>query len=233
MAQFSDTERDISQDKKDHFAQVFSAHFTDLAYNCLMILRSADDPEVNPYINQVGLKLRKIGAHRLRAMELLHHLMSTMAKAFDIKDSKNLSVLLRRKLIDTMLYMIVTFPFCSLSNQHALLILNTLRESFDMEDIRVLKQFVQRELDRQMDFIYSSNRKTTGMNMGQIIQMAIELRNLTQQALDDESSSGDEDDENAAARRAEIGEWFAFCKEKISKIEKVWNRKLEDNASED
>lgn len=93
--------------------------------------------------------------------------------------------------------------------------MNALKDSFDTEDIRVLKQFVLRELDRQVHFEYESQRTTAGMNMGQIIQIALELRNITQRALDDESSSGDEEDINASSRRAEMSEWFAFCKEKI------------------
>ena len=65
--------------------------------------------------------------------------------------------------------------------------------------------------------------------MGQIIQIAFELRNITQQALDDMSSDDEEEeDESAATKRLEMSNWFKFCKEKVDKIEKVWNKKLED-----
>ena len=68
--------------------------------------------------------------------------------------------------------------------------------------------------------------------MGQIAQIAFELRNITQQALDEESSSGDEeqDDEELQKKRQEMTSWFNFCKEKINKIEKVWKRKLDRPA---
>ena len=71
--------------------------------------------------------------------------------------------------------------------------------------------------------------------MGQIIQIAFELRNITQQALDDESSSAEEEDDVIAIeKRDEMANWFKFCKEKIEKIEKVWNRKLDErHRSED
>ena len=37
-----------------------------------------------------------------------------------------------------------------------------------------------------------------------------------------------------AVKREEMENWQNFCKSKIDKIEKVWNRKLEDTAeSED
>lgn len=70
--------------------------------------------------------------------------------------------------------------------------------------------------------------------MGQIIQIAFELRNITQQALDDESSSAeDEEDCVAIEKRTEMANWFKFCKEKIEKIEKVWNRKLDEKHQEE
>lgn len=45
------------------------------------------------------------------------------------------------------------------------------------------------------------------MNMCQIVQIAIELRDITQQALDDESSDEDEEanDEDGALRRKKMG----------------------------
>ena len=46
--------------------------------------------------------------------------------------------------------------------------------------------------------------------------------------LNDEESSEEEEDEAAMARHAEMSSWFKFCKEKVDKIEKVWNKKLEE-----
>jgi hypothetical protein len=34
-------------------------------------------------------------------------------------------------------------------------------------------------------------------------------------------------------RRQEMGTWVKFCKQKIEKIEKVWNKKLEDTSTGD
>ena len=51
--------------------------------------------------------------------------------------------ILRRKVIETMLFMIKTFPFCSMSHQQSIQILNALKESFDNEDLSTLKNFVQ------------------------------------------------------------------------------------------
>ena len=42
------------------------------------------------------------------------------------------------------------------------------------------------------------------------------------------SDDEEEEDEASVARRMEMSNWFKFCKEKVDKIEKVWNKKLED-----
>lgn len=39
--------------------------------------------------------------------------------------------------------------------------------------------------------------------------------------------------EEQRTKRQETGEWIRFCKEKINKIEKVWNRKLEESSTGD
>lgn len=98
-----------------------------------------------------------------------------------------------------------------------------------------LKTFVKTELGCDSSFNFPSGFKTAGMNMGQIIQIAFELRDITQQALDDMSSDEEEenDDEASIAKRKEMGEWFKFCKDKVTKIEKVWKRKLEDPTGGD
>jgi len=166
-------------------------------------------------------------------MELLKTLFVTLLKIVDGKQL--ISVLLKTKVINTMLYMIKTYPFCNISSQQALEILNALKESFDVEDIATLKAFIMVELEGQKDFNFPSGYKTSGVNMGQITKMAIELRIMTQAALNDESSDGDFDEEDMPedqrVKREQTGEWLRFCKEKIEKIEKVWNRKLEESST--
>lgn len=75
--------------------------------------------------------------------------------------------------------------------------------------------------------------------MGQITQIAFELRDMAQQELDDESSDVDLEEDNSEVqtnklvKRQETGEWMRFCKEKIDKIEKIWKRKLEESSTGD
>lgn len=73
--------------------------------------------------------------------------------------------------------------------------------------------------------------------MGQITQIAFELRNLTQAALDEEDSDGDLEESQITwemrAQKEELGRWLKFCKSKIDKIEKVWKRKLDETTGDE
>lgn len=115
-----------------------------------------------------------------------------------------------------------------------------MKENFDKEDVQKLKDFVLVELEGQARFTFpQSNRTCSGPNMGQITQIAFELRNLTQQELNEESSEEDDESKDPETqaklkqKRKEMAKWLKFCKSKIEKIEKVWNRKLEDPRAED
>lgn len=167
--QFIDHEKNFFQDKKEEFFQIFSHYFTDLVYNCIIILRQHSLAPGDQGVNTTGQSYIKIGIHRVRAIEQLRTLFVALGKRGSLKESPLLSELLRRKVIETMLFMIKTFPFCSVSHQQAILILNSLKEAFDLSDLATLKDFVKTELEAQEHFNFDSGRKTSGMNMGQII----------------------------------------------------------------
>lgn len=155
-----------------------------------MILRGGDNVT---YMNQSGRPVRKTGMLRIRAIEQLRALFTFLSKRGQIKDKAVLGQVLRKKVIETMLYMMRTFEFCSISHQQGLLILNLIREAFDEDDLETMKNFVQVELEADNNFYYPSGKVTSRMNLGQIVQIALELRKITQQALDD-MDSGEEDE---------------------------------------
>lgn len=232
--QFMEHEKALFQDKKEEFFGVFSLYFRDLVYNCLIILRQHSLSASDAYVNQTGEQNVKIGIHRVRAIEQLRTLFVALGRQGSIKESPLLSELMRRKVIETMLFMIKTFPYCSISHQQAILILNSLKEAFDAQDLATLKEFVRTELVDSENYRFVSGRQTSGMNMGQIIQIAFELRNITQQAIDDASSDDSDDaDDKTLEQRKEMANWQRFCKDKIEKIEKVWNRKLDEKQKEE
>ena len=91
-----------------------------------------------------------------------------------------------------MLYMMRTYPFCSISHGQGILVLNLIREAFDEDDLETMKTFVQTELEADNEYHYPSGKTTSRMNLGQIIKIALELKHFTQKALDDLDSDDEE-----------------------------------------
>ena len=54
---------------------------------------------------------------RIRAIEQLRSLFTLMSKKGPIRESNVLSAVMRKRVIETMLYMMRTFQFCSISHQ--------------------------------------------------------------------------------------------------------------------
>ena len=213
-------------------------HFVDLCYNSLMLLRGGENDKT--YVNQSGLTVRRTGMLRIRAMEQLRVLIHLLSKQNQHTIKQQLGETLRKKIIETMLYMMRTYHQCSISHQQGLLVLNTIRATYDEDDLETMKAFVKTELENDMNFYYPSGRTTSRMNLGQIIKIAIELRTITQKAVDEMDSGEDTDDvdnpdadADSIQKRSKLQTWFKFCEEKVGSIEKIWNRKLENpNANE-
>jgi len=83
------------------------------------VLRSEDDMLAD-YQNQTTYNVKKIGIRRLRTMELLKNIFTLISKHDEINEVKKMKEqnynLMKKRIIETMLYMIKTYPFCSISN---------------------------------------------------------------------------------------------------------------------
>ena len=63
ITQFIEQDKDFFKDKKEEFFELFSTHFKDLCYNCLLILKQADPPldqDEKQYQNQSGVSTGRI-----------------------------------------------------------------------------------------------------------------------------------------------------------------------------
>ena len=170
---------------------------------------------------------------RIRALEQLRALINVVARRGPLKEQACLNDILRKKIIETILYMTRTFNFCSILHQQGLLVLNLMREAFDENDLETMKTFVRTELEADNDFHFSSGRRCSRTNLGLVVKIAFELRTITQKALDDMDSDEDEDDaQESIEKRSEMQGWFHFCNEKVAAIEKVWNQKLDKSDPE-
>jgi hypothetical protein len=106
--------------------------------------------------------------------------MQTLAKYVDLNSHQHINKIMKRRMINTMLYMIENHPFCSITNQQAISVLDLLKVSFDVDDFRTLKDFVKRNLIERSEFEFDSGRRTSALNLGQVVQMALELRGITE-----------------------------------------------------
>mmetsp|Transcript_9815 Transcript_9815/g.12152 ORF Transcript_9815/g.12152 Transcript_9815/m.12152 type:complete len:301 (-) Transcript_9815:285-1187(-) len=191
-----------------------------------MLLRGGDISKT--YRNQSESVVPKTGMLRIRAMEQLRAMVSVLARRGPIREQPCLNDILRKKIIETMLFMTRTFTFCSISHQQGILVLNTMREAFDEEDLETMKNFVREELESDTNFHFRSGRVCSRTNIGQIVKIAFELRNITQKALDDLDSDDDEDmTQESIEKRSRMQSWFHFCNNNVAAIEKVWNQKLD------
>ncbi len=112
--QFSEQELSFFKGRKDEAMDALFAHFSDLCYNCLMILRGGDSSPT--YTNQSGRRVPKTGMLRIRAIEQLRALCSVLSKKGPLVETRILGDSLRKKIIETLLYMMRTFQFCSISH---------------------------------------------------------------------------------------------------------------------
>ena len=198
-----------------------------------MILRGGD---FVTYANQSDRMVRKTGMLRIRALEQLRTIFTVLSKRGPMQMRAALNDTLRKKMIETMIFMMRTFPYCSISHQQGLLVLNVIREVFDEEDLETMKDFVKTELEGDTEFHYPSGNVTSRMNLGQITKIAFELKYITQNALDEMDSSDDEEsnaiDKESIEKRSKLQSWFHFCEENVSVLEKTWNKKLEHGGQE-
>lgn len=111
-----------------------------------------------------------------------------------------------------------------------------MKSKFDEKNISDLKRFIYVEMQPDTKFEFpNTHRKTSRPNMGQITQIAFALKHLTQKILDEQSSSENEEEEDfenltkeQQVKKRDLHNWMTFCKNRIFKVEKIWNLKLED-----
>lgn len=83
------------------------AHLNDICYNCIIILRANGATE--SYTNQSGARIPKTGMLRIRAVEQLRAIFTLLSKRGPIRESSLLGPILRKKVIESMLYMMRTY----------------------------------------------------------------------------------------------------------------------------
>ena len=79
-----------------------------------------------------------------------------------------------------MLDIIEYYPFCSIANQQAMLILAILQKAIDKEELEILKSFVVRNLGThdKTKLMFSSGNSTTTTNLATVIKIGLALKEM-------------------------------------------------------
>ena len=71
------------------------------------------------------------------------------------------------------------YPFCSVQLQQCVEILKILQKQFDQDDMETLMSFIIENLGEEaMHFYYESGRASSSLNKGQLMQIALELKQI-------------------------------------------------------
>jgi len=116
----------------------------------------------------------------MRAMELLRHELHSISKYQELNAIQQISVVLRRNLINSMLYVVKEYEFSSAACFEAIEVLDIIKTAFDDADIETLKEYVRRNLadSKQTHFLFESGRHTNHANLASIIKIGIALKRL-------------------------------------------------------
>lgn len=184
--EYPNYEQQIGSELSQEFQQTVTKSFFDITYTCLLMLRASDQqlgevphPE---QVNQAGIRFKRFGAKRMRALELLRQEIQTFSKYVNLGDQpQHLSIILRKQIVSTMLDVIENFDFSNVASQLGIQVLDFLKGTFDDADLEQLKNFVKKQLTTQdKTFIqFESGRLTHRGHLAAIIKMALVLKKLT------------------------------------------------------
>ena len=80
-----------------------------------------------------------------------------------------------------MLDIIENYPFCSIANQQAILILDILKKAITQDELEYLKSFIERNLsdDDKIKIRFDSGNECNSSNLATLIKMGLALKELT------------------------------------------------------
>lgn len=226
-----------------------------------MVIRSQDDTlgisSSVPSVNQAGASYRRFGIRRMRALELIRQELHSISKYAELNAIQQISLVLRRTLIETMLFIVDEFTFCSSACYEAIEVLDILKIAFDDDNIETLKDFVREHLSSSQSthFNFESTRRATSANLATIVKIGIALKRLTTAGstaaapeeedeqkvinLDEELDSQQKPAVSVAQSSGKSFQhlndslWSNFCAGKLHYFETKWSKKLESYTDED
>ena len=262
IREYPDFERSLQQAQQTEFQQTIGMYFHDLTYSSLMVIKASDSAlgaEGND-TNQAGATYKRFGMRRMRALELIRHELHSISRYPELNAIQQISIVLRRHLIQTMLSIVSEYSFCSAACHEAIEVLDILKIAFDDEDIEELKSFVIANLSFKRKTHYTfpeTGTKATNSNHATIVKIAIALKRLLTSGTtavrgrsgsidsvdapdQDNESHGSGDEKGAVAslpaksyEHLNDQRWKDFCDKKLKRFESKWTKRLETYTEED
>ena len=185
IKEYPDFERSLQQAQQTEFQQTIGMYFHDLTYSSLMVIKASDQAlggEGNGMdTNQAGATYKRFGMRRMRALELIRQELHSISRYPELNAIQQISIVLRRHLIQTMLNIVSEYTFCSAACHEAIEVLDILKIAFDDEDIEEMKAFVIEHLSFKKRTHYTfpdTGMKATNSNHATIVKIAIALKRL-------------------------------------------------------
>lgn len=140
---------------------------TQLLYNLLLIINTKGTGDDDYIMNQFDQRIPKFGQARLRSLELMNSIFSILHPSHgplaaaqllaenqpnpdgdhieEFQLSTYLPTHLRRQVLNTMLFVMKNFNYCSIANQMSILIIDNIKSQLDVIDIVSMQKFVINE----------------------------------------------------------------------------------------
>lgn len=121
--QGGEAKHDLKDKEKLEVGQVFLDNFKDLMYMCLVTLNSQTGEE--SLMTQANTEVKRLGYAKLRALEVVKHLLTLREKE---TDPPELNELLCSRMVDTMIMLLEEYPNNSLMCQLCVSVIKSLKD---------------------------------------------------------------------------------------------------------
>ncbi|CDW76941.1 UNKNOWN [Stylonychia lemnae] len=244
IQQFPTFDKNLDMDIISDFTMVIGTMFLDLMFTCLLIITQPDPISQDPFviINQAGCYQRKFGLTRLRALELIYWCIRTLNNYPQFDRDIMITPVLRKNLLKTMIQTMEEFQFSSIALQTASKIISLSIDIYDEEDVDFLIEFIMKHLETDERLKYSSGQEMEKANLGNILKIAINLRNLVEkqpqlkinQLIDDEDDEDESDNKQGEKFRKyqKNQKWIEFRQNTLDPKKLRWEKRLEDYIKE-
>ena len=127
IKEYAEYEKVLGPEKCEQFYQFIAQRLHDIIYGNLLQIVIPDTSSSSLLINTAGLEQKKIGLKRLRSLEMIRQVLQTLQRYEQNEvPVQYLTLTLRKKILDSILYILESYPFCSISLQQGVEILKIL-----------------------------------------------------------------------------------------------------------